>query len=484
MNGNETLNHIRQGWHAAGALAGALLVLYPAPPTARGAEPLSLDSAIRTALARNASLAYEALGVERQRLGVTSAAQDFDLEISPEASLSSSDGSTDWTYGIRAHQKTLWGTEIGIGPEITHYPSVVDDNWRSAIKLDVRQPLFRGFGRLVNEESVTLATERLRAEERQWETQKADLILSVVRSFESILRLQKQAECDRAILERMGRLRELTRIRERQGRASRVDTLRGDLLCGQARSRQETHREEMFSATRELAELLGLEPADTIDLIATPLPDLEVPEIESAIRTALSNRLDFAQTIADCRTAGRQTILARKKLEPDIALTAETRQYGDASSLKDSFTLDENLVTVGLAGQMDLLQHQARTGVMSSDLDLQAARQAVRIKARSIAREVQLAVSAYRQSRAEFAMAGKNLESARARAELSRRLFEMGRGDNFAASDAENAHVDAESALLSARARVCVAGYDLLRILGTLTEVSPSLKPNLSEALL
>lgn len=452
------------------------LLLSP-PLPAQSATSLTLDEAIKIALQQNASLAYGSLAVDRQRMGVTSARQEFDPEISPVGSVNNTDGNTDWRYGIQAQKKLIWGTEIGLGAEVNRYPSFVDDAWRSAIKVDVRQPLFRNFGRLVNEEGITAASERLCAEERRWELQKADIIMEVVRSFETIIRLQKQIDCDKAILERTDKLRELTRIRERQGRASHVDTLRIDLLFGQAQSRQETHREELFSATRELAELLGFPADKIIELVTTPLPDLEVPPMESAIQTSFSNRLDYAQTIADYRSLQRQEKLARRKLEPDIYIVAENQQYDQNDHFSDSLDFNKNLWTVGLAGQMDLLQHRDKTAVTTAKMDIQAGLEAIQIKMRTLAREVQQAVSAYRQVRTEFAIAGRNYAAAQSRAELARRLFEMGRGDNFAVSDAENAFVEAESSLLSTRAMICVTGYNLLRVMGTLTETPESLKP-------
>ena len=451
------------------------MLLHPA--LAGATDPLTLDAAIQTALRHNARLAYGGLAVERQRMGVTSARQEFDPELSPNGSVNDTESGTDWRYGIEARKKLLWGTEIGLGAEVARYPSFVDEAWRSAVKVDVRQPLFRNFGRLVNEEGITAAGDRLRAEERRWELQKADIIVEVVRSFETIIRLQKQTECDKAILERSEKLRELTRIRERQGRASHVDTLRIELLFGQAQSRQESHQEQLFSASRELTELLGYPPDKTLDLAVTPLPDLEVPAMESAIQTSLSNRLDYAQTLDDYRGLQRQVLLARHNLQPDLTLVAESQQYDQNNRFADTLDLNRNLWTVGLAGHTDLLQHRSRTAVTASEMDVQAGWDAITIKMRTLAREVQQAVSAYRQVRAEFAIAGRNYEAAQARAELARRLFEMGRGDNFTVSDAENAFVEAESTLLSTRANICVAGYTLLRTTGTLTEAPPSLKP-------
>lgn len=200
--------------------------------------------------------------------------------------------------------------------------------------------------------------------------------------------------------------------------------------------------------------------------------------MDEAVQTALGNRLDYAQAIQDYHAALRGVKLARRRLQPDIDLVAGNQQYGQAAAFRESAELDRNLWTVGLAGQMDLNRRKDRTAVQISEVDVRAARETVGIRALSIAREVQQAVSAYRQARSDLTLAGRNYAAAEARSELARRLFEAGRGDSFSVTDAENAFGQAESVLLSARADVCVAGYNLLRLLGTLTECPADLKPS------
>ena len=217
--------------------------------------------------------------------------------------------------------------------------------------------------------------------------------------------------------------------------------------------------------------------------MSAPVPDLQVPDMGSAVQTALSNRLDYAQALHDCRTAGRLAKLAGRQLQPDLNVVAESSQYDQGDRFSHSLDFNRNLWTIGVSGHADLLQHRNKTAVAAAAVDVEAAREAVQIKSLSIAREVQQAVSAYRQARTALTIAGRNYESAQARAELARRLFEMGRGDNFAAIDAESAFIDAETSLLDSRSLSCVAGYRLLRAMGTLTEVPPALKPQAQEPL-
>lgn len=471
----------RAGQWLAGLIVASLATGAAFAVSDTNAPPLTLDTAISEALRHNCRLAQAALAVEHSRLGAKAAGQEFDVSVTPYGSVNTADNNADWRYGMRAGKKLAWGTEIGLGAETHRYPDFIDEPWRSSVRIDVRQPLFRNFGRLVNEESLTAAGEQLTAERRRWELQKADLVVDVARQFEAIIRLEKQTACDAAMLARANRLLELTRAREQQGRVSRVDTLRVELQRGQTQTRLESDRDALFAARRNLAELLGMPPETDLALAPSPLPDLDVPAMDAAVQAALSNRLDFAQIIQDYYTAVRGSRHAHRRLMPDITLVAGNQQYNQAGTFDDSTSLDRNLWTVGLAGQIDLNRRRDQTLVNVAEVDVQAARETVAIRARSIARDVQQGVSSYRRTRSELAIAGRNLTAAQARSELARRLFEMGRGDSFSVTDAENAFAQSESALLAARADVCVAGYSLLRLMGTLTDCPANLKPSALE---
>jgi outer membrane protein TolC len=441
------------------------------------AETLDLEMAIRLALQHNLELARGGIGVAKSKLGVVSAYDEFAATLEPSGSIESTDGDTEFSYGLRTEKRLLSGAEIGLGADVSQFPSMVDDPWRSAVQVDISQPLFRRFGRLVQREGITDAEDQLRTQRRQWELQKAGMIVDVVRAFETLVKLGKQLEGDAAVVDRLQRLHELTDIRERQGRGTRVDSLRAELEWGQARARLESHRASSFSTWQDLAELLGIPAEPRLDLVPPPLPDIVVPDMKSAVATALVTRLDYAQAIQDYETAERSSVLSKRDLLPDLDLVASQNQSGSGDDFADSTELGEGTWNVGLKGGLDLFNRRGRTAVKSADLDVDAAGQTVAIIARTVASEVQQAISAYRQARTDLELAGRNFEIAGARTELARTLFEMGRGDSFSASDAEIAYVDAEATLLSSRATACIAGYELLRIMGTLTDLPEDLKP-------
>ncbi len=467
---------------AAGLPLLALLFWGLATCPGRGGEPapaapLELDGAIRLALARNRQLALGDLSVRRREVDVAGARDAFSLSVGPFGNVAAASDGTISQYGLRASRTTTWGTEIGIGPEVDRYPSYIDKAWRSAVVVDVRQPLFRRFGPAYNREPLNDAGDRLTAERRRFEDQRAGLIVDLVTVFERVVRLEKQVEADRRVVDRLAATRELTRLRERQGRVSGVDTLRAEQQHDDGVTRLEADGESLYQARRDLADLLGSAPETEFRLVPPPLPEIETPDTGAAVRMALSNRLDYAQVIDDCRAAARKSRLARRGLQPDVSLVTRYEQFGDDRTLGGSTTIDDSRWSVGVAGDVDLVQAREHTAVKAAVLDLDAAQQTIGLRRQTIARDVQQAVSAYRRSRTDLTNAGRSFSVGEARVELAHRLFEAGRGDSFGVADAEQGFVVAEINLLNARADVSVTGYRLLREMGILVESPDALKP-------
>jgi outer membrane protein TolC len=56
-------------------------------------------------------------------------------------------------------------------------------------------------------------------------------------------------------------------------------------------------------------------------------------------------------------------------------------------------------------------------------------------------------------------------------------MFEIGRGDSFSMSDAEDTLLQARNRMLAAQSEVSLAAYRLMKTLGTLIEYPADLKP-------
>jgi len=439
-----------------------------------GSQRIDLPQAINFALQQNRNLALARFDLHSAEIGIEDAEAEFRVSVRPEISLNTEDGGDSSIYALRVSRKLRVGTQLDarVASE-----KVLGLTRQESAALEISQPLFRNAGRLVNEEPIVLAQSALAATRRRFQQQKTDLMLEVVRSYENILRLQQQLKADEQALQRATALARSTKAKEALGRATRVDTLRVALQRGQAMSRLENGRESLASARQAFAELLGFSTSKVFDLRTTKLLEVKNTEPERAMKIAFANRLDYAQTLQDHADSRRGVRIARKGLFPDLRVVGRYQRNSDDLTLNDGTQTDRDTWFLGLTADTDFNRVLERNAVRRASLGESAALQRVSTIQLAIEREVQQAILAYNRTHAELKILERNLEYAGARLQLARRLFELGRGDNFSVTDAEDAFLQAESNLLIGRSRASVTGYELLRTLGTLLDVPVELKP-------
>jgi len=445
-----------------------------------GAAEVDLQQAINYALTQNKSLVRAALDVDASRFGIDVTQAEFGLSIQPQASISGSQGDNGYSYGLVTSKKLITGTELTVGGVVDELPEELSGfglRQGRRVQVAISQPIFRNFGRLVHGEGLLQANNALRTAQRQYELQKNDLVIGVVESYESLLRLQRQVESDAESFRRMDELHRVTMAHERLGKATRGDTLRVELLRGEAVARLEIARERLASTQQDFAELLGFRPDAEFQLSPVPVLAFELPEINEAVRIALRNRVDYAQALQDREDSLRNVQIARRSLLPDVKLTLGHEWRDEEFGVTDGLALDENVWFFRVSVGTDLNRAAERANVGSAALRQRSSTQLVEIIELSIARLVQQHLLAYRRALEELEIAKRNFGLASSRAELTRRLFELDRENNFSVTDAETAFIRSENLLFIARSESVNSGYRLMRALGTLVEAPASLKP-------
>jgi outer membrane protein TolC len=275
----------------------------------------------------------------------------------------------------------------------------------------------------------------------------------------------------------------VTKAKEGIGKTTRIDTLRVELLRGQALTRLEADRERLASTQRNFAELLGFSPETMFELQPSPLFEIELPLPESALTTALDNRLDYAQAIQDYDGAERAVQIARWRLLPDVRVTASYDGFATVPTTFGAIPVNQHLFFLGVSSPIDFNVTRERIAVDQAMIAEQSALQAIEILKQSIARQVLQQLQAYRRAKTELNYANQNLELAAARAKLAKLQFELGRIDNFAVTDAEVAFLEAQSQLFTAQSEASIESYQLAHVLGTIVETPQDLKPGASDHL-
>ena len=443
-------------------------------------ESINLTQAINYAVTQNKTLARTALDVDGTRYGIDVSQADFRLSVRPQASINSTAGNSGYSYGVITSKKLSTGTELSIGGGVDEIP----DNLNSfglrqgrRMQVAISQPIFRNFGRLIHGEGLIQSSNNLKTAQRRYELQKNDLVISVVETYESLLRLQRQVGSDTDSFERMEQLHRVTEAHERLGQSTRVDTLRVALLRGEAASRLEIAQERLSSTEKDFVELLGFQLDKEFQLEPVPFLAIEVPEINEAVRIALENRVDYAQALQDREDALRNVQIARRSLLPDVKLTVGHEWWDQSVTPSSTLNLDDNIWFFRVSVGTDLNPAVERATVGNAHLRARSSSELIEIIELSIARLVQQHLLAYRRAVEQLDIAERNFDLATSRAELTRRLFELGRENNFSVTDAETAFVRSEHLLFLAQSESVNSGYRLMRALGTLVESPASLKP-------
>lgn len=465
------VRRMRKGFHGCWlGLALACATWAPAQDPEAEAMPLALEDAIERAMVHNRELVKGALDVQGKRLDEEQVRQDLrGIRIVPAGSAGVDSDGGDAGIGLQAEKTGSYGTRVAVGAAMRQIEvSGAPDLRREEVRAEISQPLFRGFGPLVQNEPIVAAGENLLAARRVWERDRSALVVRVVELYEGLIFLRHQIGKDEAFADRMEKLWMLAGAREQQGKSSRTEVLRMDLQRGEASARLEAERSQLAIQYQEFADLLGL-PLETAFRLTPPaLLDLVIEAPDRALAVALAERPDYAQALQDIETGDRQVLIARRNLLPDMRIVARQTTFGEGEDWSDAADLDEEDWFVGLAADMDMNLRGAHLDVARAGMEAESRRQVAEIVRNRLAVEVNSGLATYRRTRAELQLAARNRELAASRAELARALFEAGRASADSVSDAESDLIQAEAGELASRREASVSAYRLLHVLGTL----------------
>ena len=466
--------------------AGALLLLAAVgarsePARSAGTtEAIDVDTAIRRALEHNLQLAMDARRVKSASLDIEGAASAFATEVRPDSGAGVSSGGDSWQYGLGFTRAFITGTRLSAGGSYRSDTTAPDagpevETRTGQVSVQFDQPLLRNFGTLINGEALLRARRSLLTTMRLVETRKVELVLNVLAEYEQICQLERQIQIDVDLLDRAGKLARLTRAREAQGRATRVDGLRVELQQGEAEARVTSSRLRLDDARRNFAELLGDPPAKVYRLAPPPGVSFDPPPLAGALSVALSNRLDYADALQRREDSLRGVRIAERQRLPDVGLVGRaSKPFTSTSDDPDAY---DPSWFVGLATGSGYNPEAARVAIAGARLGVDDADDLVRIVRRDIEREVRQQLAAVESRRSEAAIEARNAQMAQGRATLARRLFEAGRGDSFAVTDAEADLSAASLRQLDSEGRARLAVYQFMGSVGTLLEAPPRLKP-------
>ena len=430
---------------------------------------LSLDATIKLALARNRLLTRSVDNVAGAQFDYSAALSRFETKVVPSSDVGVSGGDSrnsglDFRLGTSFQRTYGFGTRLSLTPSVTEF----GDIRRSALALGLTQPLFRDFGREINEEGVDSAIYSIRQSQRALYASIENTVLVTIRAVYAILRQQEQVRLNEASAERLRLHLEAVRAKLRIGGASRIDLTRARLALRNAEDGLVSAQQGVRDAEDNLKIVLALDLEEQVSVQA-PIDRFRVALDEpKAVTIATGNSIEIDQVQDQLENAQRQVRLAERRLLPALDFVAAYSRFGDDTSFDESLDLDREVWSGGLRATTGLSRSVERASLGRARIALQNVERSVAETEDLVTRSARSVLRSLREAEDRIIIQEERIEDAKRQLELSKVRFRYGLADNFSLIDAETELLRAESSLSLVTINQLTGTYAVSAALGML----------------
>lgn len=346
----------------------------------------------------------------------------------------------------------------------------LDSEVISALDVQIVQPLLRGAGRKVALEGLVQAERDAIYAVQDFARFQKVFAVQIVSNYYNVLRQKQITENEYknyrnlvASRTRAEALYQAGRLPEIQVGQTRQNELR-------ARNRWVFAQQQYQSALDRFRVTLGLptdasielEPAELARLQA-PTAEEKLPEVETAIRTALDLRLDHLIAQSRMQDAERKVEVALDGLKADLDFTFTA---GVDSRRPNRFTelrFDNGRYAAGLDLGLPLDRKAERNIFREAEINWERSRRLVEQTEDQVKLQVREVVRQLAQAQESYAIQQSAVEEARRRVEATNLLLEAGRAQTRDLLEAQDALIDAQNGVTRAIVDHAIARLEFLR---------------------
>ncbi|PID57805.1 hypothetical protein CSB45_06175 [candidate division KSB3 bacterium] len=431
---------------------------------------LSFEEAVALALKQNLQLQSIQDRVTSATISLGAALADFKLKVHPEISgFYQQDETLDRSYGIRFTKQFRYGGELSWEAK-TFVDDSLDEEYRTDLGVNYRQPLLKGRGTLPTTQTLLSAEQNVRTQQRALILGRQRLIVQVAASYYGIIRDRMMIAVNERSVERTQLLYRAAEAKLKVGMASKMDVFRAKLQTLTAENSLVDAHASLEHAKRRFNLLLGAE-IETEYLFPSTL-DYHPIALEPALllQTAQEKRLEIQDARERIAESERQLKIATQNLLPPLDLSLSYTLRGEGNAFEKSLELDDGFWGIGMTSSFDLNLAQERAAFQQAKLSLNAAVRALKATQNTITSEVLQAITKVRQAEARVGLQKQSMVQAEKQLKLSGLRYKKGLSDNLDVVHAEENFVKAKNSYYSAIVQHLVASRQLQQATGTLTE--------------
>jgi outer membrane protein TolC len=462
----------------------AASILVAAPLRAQEPESVTLDLAVRTALAQNARIVNQRDAVEQAALFRHAAGDAFRPKLVPnvQGSLGQTDASAQM-YRFDFLQRMTTGTEVraGFGASSAQIPSAGGEDVRfynTDTSLTLVQPLLRGLGRAVARRGLTTAEVRHEDAQAMLDRTEQLLAIDVAAAFFRVLEQQTLRDVSTKSVERSEQLLQMAEAKLKAGLVSQLDVLRARQLVAESRLQLEDARFAVESARDDLGVLMGRTPASgPFDVVGDIPPPMAAPSAEEALAIARGARTDLQRASAGIDEADRAVGYFRNQLLPQVDLSVGLARHETAPTLSDSIRTGRFKVAAFFTVSMPIDRTPQLVDYQSAVIDRDRRRRDAEILEQAVGTEVKRTVRDVRRLTEVLDAVSAGVALAREEVEIANFRYARGLSSSLEVTTAEAGLLAAEGRRISAAADAALAGFRLKGVMGVLNPARDFAEP-------
>jgi len=450
-------------------VVGSIAQENKATPDIQGKLILNLSQIIDQARSANRNLLQNALIVQNNQYSLQSAESEFDWKVRPVANvgLSNSENSTEQASGISGQisKKNSLGIETAFSPSVAY---VNNDGVSSGVGVSLSVPLFRGFGKEFNFDSIYAADFALESSVRNVYLAEVEKIIETVSLAYEIVRQQTLVTLFSEQNSRLLKHVVTIEIMEKTGLGNQIDTYRAQIRQKDVQDQLSSAMQKYQVSLDRLKVLLAL-PMDTDLEIDIPLSyELTELEIEEAEQIALDNRLEIEQSTADLVEARRKSRVAEKRILPDLSFVARYRKNAFLEGIDANESYNDDYWSIGFSSDTDISRSAENASYQQSIINVRRMQLKLATKRDTIIAEVKNRLAALSKEAQSIRLRQEQVLQAKGKRRLAEIKFSHGMGGNFDFIESETELQRAKANLLTGKITYIVGQYRLRAALGTL----------------
>lgn len=445
-------------------------------------EPISLAQAVAMATAHNRDYQTEKEELYKVALDLTLERHGFKAQWF---------GTFDSTYARDADDETLTHEgELGFeqlladGAQIS--ASIAYDWLRyltgdprasigSVLSATITQPLLRGAGRKIAQETLTQAERDTLYRIRTFNRYRKEFVVSIVNDYYRVLQQRDAVTNAENNYKRRVQSRERLQMEADAGRANRFEVDQAEQRELAALNSYVQTRQRYQQALDEFKIRLALPTDANVELDQNELKALANVGIsqpdytaDMAIETALIQRLDLATSMDRIDDAARKVEVAADDLGPELDLVGGLEVDSTANTDYDRLRFHRGSYSLGLSADLPLDRKEERNAYRKSLINLQRQQRqyeedkdTIKLQVRQAYRDLEEAAESYRIQRNSLDLAEKRVES-------TTLLLEAGRVTTRDVLEAQDALLEAQNSLTAALINHAIAKLSFFRDIGVL----------------